>query len=58
VARPRDELAARVEELLEAGGHRVERIREFRNLSRAADRRPGRQLAGGERVGRRANASQ
>ena len=51
MARPRDELAARVEELLDAAGHRVERAPEVGELARRLDRCSRLQLTPGERLG-------
>jgi hypothetical protein len=54
VARGRDELAARVEQALEALGHRVERAAQLCELARAALGGPNREVAARERGGRAA----
>ena len=57
VAGPRDELAARVEQLLEVGGHRVERLGEVLELSRRARGRAGFEVARGQLLGRALEAA-
>ena len=49
VTRPGHELAPRVEELLDRGGHRVERRRERAQLTAPSRGRPGREIAGRDR---------
>ncbi len=54
VARPGDELAPGVEESLDVGRHLVERGRQIGELGGPALGRPRREIAAGERRGRRA----
>ena len=57
MARPRDELAARVEEPLELRGHRVEGARELGELARARLVGARGEVAGRERASRRRAAA-
>ena len=52
MARPRDQLTARVEELLEVRGHLVERRAELHQLARPGLLRPRAQVAAGEALRR------